>query len=74
MDKKEIQKLWTDKTFPGSFSGLQNFQKAVEREKNVHLTINEIRQALLSNEIYLRHVSRRRRFPRRSYEVSGFGK
>lgn len=75
LSPEDINKLWTDTNFSGSFSGLKNFQTALALEKNIHLDLKTIRNALLSNKQYLIHIQSRKRFPRRTYDyVHGYGK
>ena len=72
--KKKLVALWSDVSFPGSFSGLRNFQAALKFEKNFDFSIDQIREALRDHPNYLMHIPSRKHFPRRTYNsVHGYG-
>ena len=53
--KENLLKLWKDPKFPASFSGLIVFQHALKIEKNINLSIKQLREIMRENKMYLMH-------------------
>lgn len=73
--RDEILRLYRDKTFSGSYSGLEVLRNALEYDKQIKISIPELRKVMKNESMYLIHLQNRKRFPRRSYEgaATGFG-
>ncbi len=71
----QIISLWggKDPEFSGAFSGVSNMQMALDLEKNIKITKTDLRKILMKIPSYLMHVTARKKFPRRRYNVLGFG-
>lgn len=70
MNNSKIQKLYTDPTFPGSYSGASSFIKSV-KESKIKLDSKKIKDWLLNKESYSLHRSKRKNFKREKVIVSG---
>jgi Integrase core domain len=71
---REVLSLWKDVRFCGAYSGLLNLQQCLKHDKNISLTIAQLRDILRNEPLYLQHIQARYKFPRRSYgTVHGFG-
>lgn len=71
----EIQLLWKDKEFNGSFQSARAFQHAIHFEKNIHIPLNRIYKVLSKLPEFLMLMKPMRHFDRRSYsDVHGFFK
>lgn len=70
---QEIEDLYRDKTFYGSFSGALNFQTFLKTQLNEDISLKRIYSILKKMPFYV--ISQRpiRRFPRRKYDLAGFG-
>ena len=70
---QEIEDLYRDKTFYGSFSGALNFQTFLKTQLNEDVSLKRIYSILKKMPFYV--ISQRpiRRFPRRKYDLAGFG-
>ena len=74
-DPDNIRKLWKDKSFSGSYSGIQNFRNSIEFEKGIKLSPNKIFQILREDpDILLELHHFRKRFKRREFIVHGVNK
>lgn len=60
-------------TISGCYSGVATFQRALATEKNIHISQHEIAEALKKNSTYLMHLTPKRKFPRRKYNVFSYG-
>ncbi len=70
----EIQNLWRDPKFSGSFSGISNFQAALKYEKNINLSKNDIYQILKKDRNFLLEMRKiPKRIPRRTMNIHGYG-
>ncbi len=70
----ELQKLWRDPKFSGSFSGISNFQSALKFEKNINLSKNQIYAMLKTDRNFVLEMSKiKKRIPRRPMNVHGYG-
>ena len=65
---QEIEDLYRDKTFYGSFSGALNFQTFLKTQLNEDVSLKRIYSILKKMPFYV--ISQRpiRRFPRRKYD------
>ncbi len=70
----EIQRLWRDPKFSGSFSGISNFKTALQFEKNIVVSKKDIYDILKKDRNFLLEMRKiRKRIPRRSMNVHGYG-
>ncbi len=75
LSDEEIQKLWRNPKFSGSFSGVRNFQASLGLEKNIHLSISELFAILRKDPDFVAEMRQVRiRFPRRHVMVHGVGR
>ena len=72
VDENEIRQLWKDPDFSGSFSGLLTFQNQLRHEKNINLSLRQLRHIMRSEPDYVQHITHRIHFPTREYSVHGF--
>lgn len=63
--------LWGDSKFSGSASGIKDFQTALRLEKGWKVNQAVIRKAFQGNPVYLQHIRRSDRFPRRRFHFLG---
>jgi Integrase core domain len=71
---QKVLKLWKDVRFPGSFSGLLTLQQCLKHDKDINLSIKQLREILRNQPTYLQHIQARYKFNRRSYDsVHGYG-
>lgn len=70
---QQIEELYRDKNFYGAFSGALNFQTFLKTELNEDVSLKRIYSILKKMPFYV--ISQRpiRRFPRRKYDLAGFG-
>ncbi len=70
---QEIEDLYRDKNFYGAFSGALNFKTFLKTEKNEDISLKRIYSLFKKMPFYV--ISQRpiRRFPRRKYDIAGFG-
>jgi len=73
LDDAEIKRLWQDEDFFGAFSGIQNFKAALFTTYGVKVSADRIKSILSDIPSYVARIKPRRRFPRRPYDVYGFG-
>ena len=69
----EIAEKYRDISFPGAFSGARNFQMLLKTDFNEDIELKRIYSILKKQPFYVISQKPIRRFPRRSYWVSGFG-
>jgi hypothetical protein len=69
----EIENLYRDKTFYGAFSGALNFQTFLKTELNEDVSLKRIYSILKKMPFYVISQRSVRRFPRRKYDLAGFG-
>ena len=75
LSDEEIIELWKDPSFTGSFSGVANFARALELEKNVTISRRRLFEILRKDEDFLLETRKiRKHFPRRSMNLHGYGK
>jgi hypothetical protein len=65
-----MEKVYTDPSNPGSFTGLNTFTRAL-REKNIKATKSEIKKFLENKESYSLHRPKRLNYPRKRVIVNG---
>ena len=65
-----MEKVYTDPSNPGSFTGLNTFTRAL-REKNIKATKSEIKKFLDNKESYSLHRPKRLNYPRKRVIVNG---
>ena len=70
---EEILKLYTDPTFPGSFSGVKTLRDFLYGEKNELVPEKRLYDILKRYPNYLLHMKPARKFPVRHYDVQSFG-
>jgi len=70
---ERLEELYRDKTFYGSFSGARNFQSFLKTELNEDVPLKRIYSVLKNISSYVVSQKPIRRFPRRQYDVAGFG-
>lgn len=56
-----VRRLFLDKRFPGSFSGIRTMQREIYLRRHIHVNINIIVRALRSIPSYLYHLTPVRR-------------
>lgn len=65
-----MEKIYTDPSNPGSFSGIQSFTRAL-KDKKIRATKSEIKKFLESKETYTLHRPKRNNYPRKRVIVNG---
>ena len=70
---QEIEDLYRDKSFYGAFSGALNFKTFLKTEKNEDVSLKRIYSLLKKMPFYVISQRSVRRFPRRKYDLAGFG-
>ena len=70
---EEIKRLWQDDDFFASFSGINNFQAALFTTYGEKISTKRIINILRDIPSYVSRIKPRKRFPRRPYDVYGFG-
>ena len=73
VDEKHIRQLYQDKKEPGSFSGILTFQKNLEMNHNIKVSLKKLKNILANTPTYLQNALRFRKFPRRHYSIHGWG-
>ena len=73
LSDEELLELYRDKTFPGAYSGGRNFKIFLKTEKGEDIPLTRIYRVLKTLPSYIISQRRKRRFPRRSYDVAGYG-
>lgn len=70
---EQLLNLYKDKTFPGAYSGIRAFQTFLKTQLNENISLQRIQQLLTKQPFYV--VSQRpiRKFPRRKFDVGGYG-
>ena len=73
LSDEELMELYRDKTFPGAYSGARNFQMFLKMDKNENVSLRRIYDLLKKEPHYI--ISQRpiRKFPRRKFDVGGYG-
>ena len=71
---EEIKKLYTDKNFNGSFSGVRNLKLFLKTDYNEDVSSSRFYKILKEIPNYIYHLRPIRKFPTRSYQVDSFGK
>lgn len=70
---EELKKFYLDEKFYGSFSGARNFQTFLKTDLNEEVPLERIYRVLRTIPAYVTSLKPIRRFPRRKYDVAGFG-
>ena len=70
---EEIQKLWLNPLFSGSFAGIRNFSLLLKTDLGYSVPESRLRRILNREPIFLIHQRRPRRFPRRKFYLSALG-
>ena len=71
--KDIVLNYWRSPGAMGSFGGLLALQTGLKLEKNIHVSIKELRNIMKSSEVYLQHIINKLRFDRRRYaDVYGY--
>jgi len=73
LDDEEIKRLWQDEDYFASFSGINNFKAALFTTYGEKVSTQRIKSILNDIPSYVARIKPRRRFPRRPYDVYGFG-
>ena len=73
IDRDYIQKLYQDPSNPGAFAGKLTFQKDLKSNHNIKISLKELKNILADHSTYLQSALRFRKFPRRNYEIHGYG-
>lgn len=73
LSDEDLLKLYRDKSFPGAFSGARNFQLFLKTDLNEDVPLSRIYTLLKQEPYYI--ISQRpiRKFPRRKFDVGGYG-
>ena len=71
MSDANILKKYYDITFPGSYSGIRVFKKALKSELNLDVSYKRVRNILKSSQTYQTSFFKRKKFPRRRILCSG---
>lgn len=66
----EVQKLYRDPKYPGSFGGLNKFLLAL-RKKGYKIRHDQLEKWLQEDDLYQMHKPSRKTFPRRPYIIQG---
>lgn len=72
LSDQEILKLWQDKNFLGSFSGVKNLQKFLFTDYQEHVPAQRLYSILKTSPDYLMNLRPVRKFTRRHYQVYSF--
>jgi hypothetical protein len=71
--KKIVLNYWKSPNSIGSFGGLLALQTGLKLEKNIDISIKNLRIIMQSNPFYLQHIQNKLRFDRRKYsDVYGY--
>jgi len=73
LSDEEILKLYRDKNFSGSYSGVRTFQVLLKTQLNVDVPLKRLYDILKTDPIYLMHLQPIKHFPRRKYVVRNVG-
>ncbi len=74
MDAEEIQKLWRDPKFPGSYSGLANFQAVLKLDKGINISKEKLYEILSKDRNYILEMRKvKKKFKRRPMNTHGYG-
>lgn len=73
MKDSEIKELWTDENFFASFSGINNFKAAIFTTFGENISKKHLQKVLNEIPSYIARIKPKKRFPRRPYDVYGFG-
>lgn len=73
LSNEDILRLYQDKNFPGSFSGVRNFQLFLKTKLNEYVPEKKLFEVLKTLPLYIVHQKPIRKFPRRHYDVRSFG-
>lgn len=74
LSDQEILKLYEDKNFMGSFSGVKNLKIFLKTDFNEDISTKRLYNILKKLPNYVQNLRRVRTFPRRPYDVDSFGK
>ena len=73
LNDEELKELYQNPTFYGSFSGARNFQIFLKTDYNEDISLDKIYNILKTIPSYVISLKPIKRFPRRKYNVAGFG-
>jgi IS30 family transposase len=70
---EKLLELWKDPDFDGSFRGIKTFQAFLKTDKNIDVSEQRLYKVLKNDSIYLLHLTPKRKFLRRKYDVRYYG-
>lgn len=70
---QELENLWRDPNFSGSFRGVEAFKILLKTDLNIEASENQIRRVLHKIPTYVLHQKRKRILERRHYDVRFYG-
>lgn len=73
MEDNQIKNLWLDTNFLGSFTGINNFQASLYTTFGEKISKKRLQSILDQIPSYVSRIKPRNKFPRRPYDVYGFG-
>ena len=74
MEPEKIRKLWRDPKFPGSFSGISNFQAALKFDKNIDISKSKLFNILRHDRNYILEMRKIKKIvKRRAMNIHGYG-
>ncbi len=70
LDSEEIIKLWRDKDFEGSYTGIKTFQTLLKLNKNIDISEKKLYKILKNDPIFLMHLRGKKKIQRRFYNLN----
>lgn len=67
---ENIIKLWRDKNFEGSYTGIKTFQTLLKINKNIDISEKKLYQILKNDPIFIMHIRSKKKVERRFYNLS----
>lgn len=74
LSDEEIKRLYEDKNFMGSFSGVKNLKIFLKTDYGENIPSKRLYNILKQLPNYVQNLRSVRTFPRRPYDVDSFGK
>ncbi len=72
-DEESIRALWQDPSFSGAFTGIGTFQAALQAEKNIHISRNDLIRIMSKDPNFvLESYKLKKKFARRPMTVHGY--
>jgi len=71
--REKVVSLYVDPSFPGAFSGSVTFTQLLHTDAGINLKYKDVLKILHSIPTFVQSAKRRYKFPRRSYNIQGFG-